>query len=169
MQWRNLGRGNGDIYTRTQHVGGPKLRSEYYVIITKRLILVDANNYDLQDIENQWLIASCKISSRSPRFAMWVDANFSDVLRLTSVSSNQRPHVVWLMVASQCIQIAKPANFPTSLILQGVYEVWVHGEKHIKSRYIVKQHNFQKRNNFISILMYLFFQSSEEKFYSANL
>jgi len=30
------------------------------------------------------------------------------------VSSNQRPHVVWITVASQCVQIARLANFPTS-------------------------------------------------------
>jgi len=29
------------------------------------------------------------------------------------ISSNQLRHVVWLMVASQCFQIARVANFPT--------------------------------------------------------
>ena len=33
------------------------------------------------------------------------------------VFSNQLPHVVWLMVASHCFQIARLANFPTSLSL----------------------------------------------------
>ena len=32
------------------------------------------------------------------------------------VFSYQRPHVVWLTVTSQCIQIAKLANFPTSFL-----------------------------------------------------
>ena len=30
------------------------------------------------------------------------------------VSSNQRPHVIWLTVASQCIQSVRIAKFPTS-------------------------------------------------------
>jgi len=32
-----------------------------------------------------------------------------------SVASNKRPHVVWLTTASQCFQVAKVTNFPTSL------------------------------------------------------
>jgi len=32
-----------------------------------------------------------------------------------TVSSNQRWHVVWLTVASQCFQVPRVANFPTSL------------------------------------------------------
>jgi len=40
----------------------------------------DANNSDLQNVECQSLIPSCKVSSRSPRFAKWAIANVSDVL-----------------------------------------------------------------------------------------
>jgi len=29
-----------------------------------------ANNYDLQNVECYWVLPSCEISSRSPRFAM---------------------------------------------------------------------------------------------------
>jgi len=32
-----------------------------------------------------------------------------------TVSSNQRRHVVWLTVASQCFQVSRIANFPASL------------------------------------------------------
>jgi len=41
----------------------------------------DANNYDLQNVECMSLIPSCKISSRSPRFAKRAITNLSDVLR----------------------------------------------------------------------------------------
>jgi len=33
---------------------------------------------------------------------------------VTCVFSNQHPHMVWLTVTSQCFQIARLANFPTS-------------------------------------------------------
>jgi len=35
-----------------------------------------------------------------------------------SVSSNQRPHVVWLTLTSQCFHIPRVTNFPTSLSFQ---------------------------------------------------
>jgi len=41
----------------------------------------DASNYDLQNVECQPLIPSCKISSRSPRFAKRAITNLSVVLR----------------------------------------------------------------------------------------
>jgi len=41
----------------------------------------DASNYDLQNVECKSLIPSCKISSRSPRFAKGAIRNLSDVLR----------------------------------------------------------------------------------------
>jgi len=41
----------------------------------------DDSNYDLQNVECQSLIPSCKISSRSPWFAKRTIMNFSDVLR----------------------------------------------------------------------------------------
>jgi len=72
----------------------------------------DASNYDLQNVEWQSLILSCTISSRSQRFAKRAITNLSD--GVACVSSNQRPHVVWLTVASQCFQMARVANFPTS-------------------------------------------------------
>jgi len=40
----------------------------------------DASNYDLQNVECQSLTPSCKIWSRSPRFAKGA-SNASDVLR----------------------------------------------------------------------------------------
>jgi len=39
----------------------------------------DANNYDLRNVECQLLMPSCKISSRSPRFAKGAIMNLSDV------------------------------------------------------------------------------------------
>jgi len=39
----------------------------------------DASNYDLQNVECQSLMPSCKISSRSPRFAKRTIMNLSDV------------------------------------------------------------------------------------------
>jgi len=65
-------RGNGE-----QHLPpgtsfwGAKLRSEDYVIIIKSQMSVDDNIYDLQNGKCQPLLPSCKISSRSPRFAKW--------------------------------------------------------------------------------------------------
>jgi len=41
----------------------------------------DASNYDLQNVECQSLIHSCKISSRSPSLAKEAVMNLSDVLR----------------------------------------------------------------------------------------
>jgi len=41
---------------------------------------VDASNYDLQNVEWQSLIPSCKISSRSPRYAKRATTNISDIL-----------------------------------------------------------------------------------------
>jgi len=40
----------------------------------------DDSNYDLRNVECQSLTPSCKISSRSPRFAKWAITNISDVL-----------------------------------------------------------------------------------------
>jgi len=41
----------------------------------------EASNYDFQNVECQSLLPSCKISSRSPRFAKGPISNLSDVLR----------------------------------------------------------------------------------------
>ena len=41
----------------------------------------DDSNYDLQNVECQSLTPSCKISSRSPRFAKGAITNISDVLK----------------------------------------------------------------------------------------
>jgi len=43
-------------------------------------MLADTRNYDLQNVECQTLIPSCKILSRSPRFAKITIMNLSDVL-----------------------------------------------------------------------------------------
>jgi len=43
---------------------------------------------------------------------LWTQVTFSGGL---SVSSNKRPHVVWLTATSQRFQNARVANFPTSL------------------------------------------------------
>jgi len=50
----------------------------------------DAGNYDLQNVECQSLILSCKISSRSPRFAKRAIANLSDVLKQGSGTYGSR-------------------------------------------------------------------------------
>jgi len=60
---------------------GRKLRLECHVTTTKCQMSVDASNYDLQNVECKSLIPSCKISSRSPRFAKGAVKNLSDVLR----------------------------------------------------------------------------------------
>jgi len=39
----------------------------------------DDSNYDLRNVERQSLTPSCKISSRSPRFAKGAITNISDV------------------------------------------------------------------------------------------
>jgi len=49
-----------------QYFGGAKLASEYYVIIMKCQMSVDANHYDLQNVKCQRLLPSCKIPSRPP-------------------------------------------------------------------------------------------------------
>jgi len=41
----------------------------------------DVSNYDLRNVECQSLTPSCKISSRSPRFAKGAIINLSDVLK----------------------------------------------------------------------------------------
>jgi len=41
----------------------------------------DASNYDLQNVECHSLTPSCKISSRSPRFAKGAITNLSGVFR----------------------------------------------------------------------------------------
>jgi len=64
-----------------------------------------------------WLLPSCEISSRSPRFAKRVVTNLSDVLRRNFCLHSQRPHAFFLTAASQCFQLARVANFPTSLSL----------------------------------------------------
>jgi len=43
-------------------------------------MLADTSNYDLQNVECQSLIHSCKISSKSARFAKRTIMNLSDVL-----------------------------------------------------------------------------------------
>jgi len=66
-----------------------------------------------------WLLSSCEISSRSPWFAKRVVTNFSDVLTRSFCLHSQRPHAFFLMATSQCFQLARVANFPTSLSLCG--------------------------------------------------
>jgi len=48
--------GKGDICPRAQHFGGAKLRWECYAIITRFQISADVINYDLQNVECQWLL-----------------------------------------------------------------------------------------------------------------
>jgi len=68
--------GKGGHLPRAQHFWGAKLRLECYVLITKRQMSVDANNYNLQNVESH-----CEISSRSPRFAKRAIINLSGVSR----------------------------------------------------------------------------------------
>jgi len=49
--------------------------------ITTCQMSADASSYDQGNVETQWLLPSCKISSRSPRFAKGATTNLSDVLR----------------------------------------------------------------------------------------
>jgi len=60
-------RGQRGRLSRVQHFGDATLSSECYVIIAKYKMLVDANNYDLQNVECQRLLPSCEISARSSR------------------------------------------------------------------------------------------------------
>jgi len=52
---------------------------ECHVTITKCQMLANTSNYDLQNVECQSLIPSCKISSKSPGFAKRTIMNLSDV------------------------------------------------------------------------------------------
>jgi len=104
-----------DICPRAQYFGGARLRSEYYVKITKCQMSADANNYDLQNVECQQLLPSYEISSRSPRFTKRAVTNLSDVLRRSFCFALAVPACFLLTVASQCFQIARVANFPTWL------------------------------------------------------
>jgi len=77
----------------------------------------DANNYDLQNVECQSLVPSCKICRQgSQREQLPTLVTF---LGVACVSSSQRRQVVWLTVASQCFQhcvtmLAMVATFSTS-------------------------------------------------------
>ena len=101
--------------------------------------MLHASNYDSQNVECQSLLPSCKISSRSQRFVKKAITNFSDVWGAACVFRNQLPHVVWLTVASQCFQIARVANFPTSFSFYSCVTMdgnpaftvqWVHAAAH---------------------------------------
>jgi len=50
----------------------------------------NASNYKLQNVECKSLMPSCKISSRSPRFAKGAITNLSDVLRQGSGTYGSR-------------------------------------------------------------------------------
>jgi len=70
----------------------------------------DASNYDLQNLECQSLIPSCKISSRWPRFAKKAITNLSDVLRRHLCLQQLAPacgltHGCVTMQHSQCMQM----------------------------------------------------------------
>ena len=77
-----VARGKGKHLSPGAAFWGRKLRLECHVTITKCQMSADASNYNLQNVECQSLIpSSCKISSRSLRFAKGAIANVSDVLR----------------------------------------------------------------------------------------
>jgi len=69
----------GDICLRAQNFGSAELRTECYVLITKCQMSADTSNYDLENVECQQLLPSCKTSSRSPRFSKRAIMNLSDV------------------------------------------------------------------------------------------
>ena len=106
----------GSICPRPQHFGGAKLRWKCYVI--KR-------NFKCQRI---LIIASYKVSNASgcypvakschdyqARFAKRAVTNFSDVLRWTLSLHQSTPTCGLLTSGSQCFNIARLANVPTSL------------------------------------------------------
>jgi len=65
-------------------------------------------------------------SSISPWFAKRVVTNLSDVLRRNFCLHSQRPHAFYLTAASQCCQLARVANFPTSF---SIYSCVTMGQK----------------------------------------
>jgi len=73
--------------------------------------------YPVPGFLHLWLLPSCEISSRSPWFAKRVVTNLSDVFRRNLFLHSQRPHAFFLTVASQCFQLTRVANYPTSLSL----------------------------------------------------
>jgi len=76
---------------------GSKLRLECYVAITKCRMSADASKHDLQNVECHSLIASCKISSRSPKFAKRAITNLSDASKasLGSPATSARMWFDW--------------------------------------------------------------------------
>jgi len=61
-----------------------------YVAIMKCRMSANASNYDLQNVEWQSLIPSCKNPPRSPMFAKGAITNLSDVLKASLVSPGLR-------------------------------------------------------------------------------
>jgi len=80
------GLGKGRYLSPGAAFWGRELRLECHVPITKCRMWADANKYELQNVECQSLIPSCKISSRSPRFAKRAITNHSDAVKASLVS-----------------------------------------------------------------------------------
>ena len=70
-----------------------------------------------ENVECQRLLLTCEISERSQWFPMRIFMNPGGVLTWSYClqQSALAWHVVWLTVASQCFQVPRVANFPTSL------------------------------------------------------
>ena len=82
LSWRQCrSQGKGRHLSAGVAFWGRNLRLECHVTTTKCQMSADASNYDLQNVECQSLLPSCKISSRSPRFAKRAITKISDVLR----------------------------------------------------------------------------------------
>jgi len=92
---------------------GRKLRLECHVTITKYQMSAGAITiYEMSNASSWYPVEkSHQDHQGSQREQLRTLVTFSGV---TNVFSNQHPHMVWLTVASQCFQIARLANFPTS-------------------------------------------------------
>jgi len=104
-QWRSQG-GKGKHLSPCAAFWARKLMLECHVTITKCQMSADASNYNLQNVECQPHIPSCKISSRSPRFAKGAVMNLSDVLRRRWCLSATSDHVWfdWRLRHNACRQ-----------------------------------------------------------------
>jgi len=73
--------GKGGICPLGAALWGHKLRLECHVTTTKCQMSADVSNSDLSNVECKSLIPSCKVSSRSSRFAKGAITNLSNVIR----------------------------------------------------------------------------------------
>jgi len=112
-QWCNQG-GSGDICPRAQHFEGViwdwNVTQQLWNVKCQRMLVIKI--YKTSNASRWYPIA------KSHQDRQVSQTEHLQTLVMFSggacVFSNQLPHVLWLMVASQCFQIARLANFPIS-------------------------------------------------------